>query len=205
MPKPVPVNILAEDILCEYLARKLLLSFSDRFTIGVSYLGNGFGYIKDRLPGFNRASRGMPLFAIADLVEDCAPKQVDEWLHDVRERNFVFRIAVKESEAWILADKEGFSGFLGISRNLIPDNADIIVDPKRSLINLARKSVRRNLREAIVPRPHSTAEIGPDYNGRLSEFVEKSWDPYRASHNSSSLNRAIKALENFNPLVEISD
>jgi hypothetical protein len=201
--EPIPVNILAEDTICEYLARKLLLLFVDRFSIGVSYPGNGFGYIKKNLDGFNRASDGVPFFAIADLVGNCPVTQISQWLPHGQNRNMLFRIVVKESEAWILADKEGFSSFLGISRQLIPDNVDNIFDPKSCLINLVRRSRRRNLREALVPRPNTTAEIGPDYNARLSEFVIKSWDPNRAAQNSSSLKRAISALKEFSPIIEV--
>jgi hypothetical protein len=203
--QPLPVNILAEDTICEYLARKLLSLFVERFSIGVVYPGNGFGYIKNHLDGFNKASKGIPLFAIADLVGDCPVTQINQWLPYGIERNLLFRIAVKESEAWILADKEGFSSFLGINRKLMPDDVDNILDPKRTLINLARRSIRRNLRDSLVPRPNTDAEIGPDYNSRLSEFVLNRWDPYRASQNSSSLNRAISALKKFNPIIEYSD
>lgn len=201
--EPLPVNILAEDIICEYLAKKLLLLFADRFSIGVTYFGNGYGYIKDKLDGFNRASKGVPLFAIADLVGNCPKIQVDQWLPHGRHRNLIFRIAIKESEAWILADKQAFSSFLGISSNLIPDDVENIFNAKKCLIDLASRSRNRNLREALIPQPHTTAETGPDYNARLSEFVEKLWDPRRASHNSSSLERAINALNEFAPLIEI--
>jgi hypothetical protein len=201
--KPLPVNILAEDTICEYLAKKLISLFVDRFTIGVTYFGNGYGYIKDKLDGFNRASKGVPLFAIADLVGNCPKTQIDQWLPHGRQRNLLFRIAIKESEAWILADKQAFSSFLGISSNLIPDDVDNIVDPKKYLVNLASRSRNRNLRDALIPQPHTTAETGPDYNARLSEFVEKLWDPGRASFNSPSLKRAIKALNEFEPIIEI--
>ena len=47
----------------------------------------------------------------------------------------------------------------------IPDE---IENPKQFLMQLAAKSRKREVREAIVPSPGSTASIGPDYNGKLN-------------------------------------
>jgi hypothetical protein len=201
----IPINILAEDSLCEHLAKKLISLNSHKFSVGVSYLGNGYGYIKNNIKGFNNASRGIPIFAITDLVGICPREQIGHWLPHGCKRNFLFRIAVKESEAWILADKVGFSTFLGIRIGLIPDDADNIYDPKRCLVNLAARSRKRTLHDALVPRPNTTAVIGPDYNYRMMEFVETIWDPLRASHNSSSLNKAILRLSEFDPKIEIDE
>jgi hypothetical protein len=97
---------------------------------------------------------------------------------------------------------EAFAEFLGISVDLIPGDADRIPDPKQLLINLAKKSRKRKLREAIVPEPNSTAKIGKDYNGQLIEFVNESWQVASAQTNSPSLERAMNALINFQPTWE---
>jgi hypothetical protein len=203
--KAIPINILAEDSLCEYLARRLISLNIEKFSVGVSYLGHGFGYIQNNIQGFNNASRGIPIIAITDLVEECPAMQVQRWLPHGINRNFLFRIAVKESEAWILADKIGVSKFLGIRKELIPDNVDNIGDPKQFLVNLAKGSRYKELRGALVPRPNTTAKIGPEYNSRLSEFVENLWNPDRASQNSHSLTKAIVRIMNFDPLVEFEN
>jgi hypothetical protein len=199
----VTVNILAEDNLCEALARRLLLEHSDRFFIGVTFAAGGYTYIKDKLAGYNRAAVGVPLFVLTDLVGDCPVSQIKSWLPHGHHNNLIFRIAVKESEAWILADTEGFSRFLGISMSLMPTNIENISDPKQFLINLAARSRRRTLREALVPKPRSTSLVGPDYNSPLTEFIEHTWNPHEAARNSQSLNRTIKCLENYHPsLIE---
>ena len=193
----VPVNLVVEDVLSEAVLRRILRESSTRFYIGSCYGKTGFGYIKKRIAGFNRASRGTPFFVLSDLEETCSPKQIREWLSQPMSPNLIFRIAVKEVESWVLADRVGFSSFLGTRSELIPANVDTIDDPKQFLIKLARKSRRRALREAIVPKPHSTARIGPDYNGQLSYFVQDFWNLPEATENSRSLKRAVVAINDF--------
>jgi hypothetical protein len=76
---------------------------------------------------------------------------------------------------------------------------DQIPDPKQSLVNLARRSRRRTLRESIVPRRGSTAPQGPDYNGCLGDFVRNHWNRDSAVGRSPSLGRASGRLMAFEP------
>jgi hypothetical protein len=99
-----------------------------------------------------------------------------------------------------LADRSGFAYFLNIKKELIPENVDGINDPKQLVINLARRSRKRSLREAIVPIPDSTARVGPDYNGQLSSFVLDAWNIQEAIRYSDSLRRAVNAINNFQPI-----
>ena len=110
-----------------------------------------------------------------------------------------FHVAVREVEAWLLADRVGFAGFLGARRELVPLNADAIEDPKACLINLARRSPRRDLRADIVPPPGSTRQIGPNYNGRMISFVKDRWDISAAKQSSPSLLRTVNAIGRFIP------
>ena len=107
---------------------------------------------------------------------------------------------VREVESWVLADRDRFARFIGIRKTLVPVNVDAIDDPKSCLINLARKSRKRNLREDIVSSEGSAAKQGPDYKGRLMSFVEGFWNPYDAMHNSPGLERMMKVVEDFQPV-----
>jgi hypothetical protein len=82
---------------------------------------------------------------------------------------------------------------------VIPLQPDQIADPKQSLVNLARRSRRRTLRESIVPRKGSTAVQGPDYNGCLGDFVRNHWNSNAALERSPSLDRAWRRLMVFEP------
>lgn len=51
-----------------------------------------------------------------------------------------FRIAVREVEAWLLADAEQAAGFLAVPLARIPAEPETLPDPKATLIALAGRS-----------------------------------------------------------------
>lgn len=201
MSGPIPVNLVVEDLLSEAVALKILGESSQSFAVGTRYRGlQGSGYIRKKLTGFNRAARATPFLVLTDLDRTtCPPQLLQAWFSEPASKNLIFRIAVREVEAWLLAHRDGIATFLGIHKELIPSNVESIENPKEVLITLARKSKRRDIREDIVPPAVSTSQQGPNYNGRLIRFVEESWNPLRAMQNSESLNRAIKSLNSFTP------
>lgn len=200
MTVTVPINLAVEDPLSETVLRRIIEQEpKHRFAIGNCYCRGGYGYLKRTLQGFNNAAKGTPFLVLSDLQAPCPPIQVETWLPVPAHPNLLFRIAVKEVESWLLADRTGFASFLGVSKNLIPKNTDKIDHPKKYVIRLARKSRRRILREGIVPKANSTATIGPDYNGILSHFVNDIWNITEAVETSESLQRAVDAINKFQP------
>jgi len=198
----IPINLVFEDVLSEAVLKQMLKQSQRPFLVG-DCLKRGNDQIQKKISGFNNAAKGMPYLVLTDLDNaDCPLVILSEWLTQPKHPNLLFRIAVKEVEAWLLAHREAFAKFLGISVDLIPGDADRIPDPKLLLINLARRSRKRKLREAIVPERNSTAKIGKDYNRPLIEFVNKSWQVASAQTNSPSLKRAMNALINFQPTWE---
>lgn len=199
----IPISLAVEDALSEAVLKEMLKQSQRPFMIGTCLNRGGYGYIKKIIPGLNHAARGMPYLVLTDLDNtECPLALISEWLPQPKHPNLIFRVAVKEVEAWLLADREAFADFIGISVNLIPYDVDAIADPKQMLINLVRKSKKRNIRDAIVPAPNSTAKIGKDYNGQLIQFVQQNWQVESALANSRSLERAINALMNFEPIWE---
>ncbi|MEG4391429.1 hypothetical protein [Microcoleus sp. BROC3] len=199
----IPINLVFEDALSEAVLKQMLKQSQRPFSVGQCLNQRGYGKIKKIISGLNYAAKGMPYLVLTDLDNaECPLVIISEWLTQPKHPNLLFRIAVKEVEAWLLAHREGFAQFLGISVDLIPGDADRIPDPKQLLINLAKKSKKRNLREAIVPDRNSTAKIGKDYNGQLIHFVNQSWQVASAQTNSPSLERAMNALMNFQPTWE---
>jgi len=197
----IPINFACEDDLSEFAMTKLVNSFGSKYYIGNLFNGGGFGYLKKNINGFNEASIATPFFVLTDLDDSICPiNLINEWLKHPRKPNLIFRVAVREVEAWILADIEGFSHFLGISPTHFPPDPETIADPKALLINLARRSRKRDVREDIVP-VNANAKVGPDYNGRLMEFVLGDWDISRAKGRSLSLRRAANCLEKFNYII----
>lgn len=201
METPFPVNLAVEDELSEAALRKLLAQSRPGFAIGFVYRRGGFGYLRRTIAGFNQAAVGTPSVVLTDLDRGlCAPALISEWLPQPRHPNLVFRVAVRSVEAWLMGDRAGLAGFLGIAERLVPRDVDGLKDPKAALIRLATHSKRRDRRDAIVPREGSTARIGPDYNGCLSQFVTENWQPGQAADSSPSLKRALNRLRDFRPV-----
>ncbi|MDR0301769.1 MAG: DUF4276 family protein [Treponema sp.] len=157
---------------------------------------NGKGKIKKQINAYNNAAQYGYYFVIADLDDDyeCAALLVKDWLSNTRSDQLSFRVAVHEIESWLLADRENFAAFLSISQALIPLEPDKEKDPKNTIISLAKKSRKREIREAIVP-VDSYASIGPGYNYQLKDFIQNLWNIESARKNSPSLNSAIESLE----------
>ncbi|HNW98528.1 MAG TPA: DUF4276 family protein [Bacteroidales bacterium] len=194
---PIPLNLVFEDQISEFVMRKLAAICDDKFFISYSYYEEGFGYIKKNIDGFNEASKGCAFFVLTDLDKtDCAPTLIKNWLNKKVHNNLIFRVAVREVEAWLLADIEGFSEYTGISIANFYDNPEKIDDPKIELFRLIKKCRKREIREDILPKDEY-AKIGPNYNERLGEFVFKYWNVERAAKRSISLKKALSHLSRF--------
>lgn len=205
MTEEIPVNLAYEDdlsleILLRLLESSGVRSSDRRFSVGNRFHGRGYGFLKRNIVGFNKASRGMPYLILTDLDDaKCAPSLINAWLPQPQNTNLIFRIAVREVESWLLADDIGLSRFLGVARDKLPGNPDDLLDPKAALINLARASRKRDLRADIIPKQGSTAKQGPAYNECLIPFVRDTWNPEKARRHSHSLEKALRALETFEP------
>jgi hypothetical protein len=197
---PIPINIAVEDLLSEAVAKRLLDDSGRNFSIGVVFNRGGNGYLRKTVPGWNNAAKSIPFFLLTDLDTDaCASALMASWLPDSVHHNLIFRVAVREVESWLLADRTSFSNFLGVSKNQLTEWPDELPDAKSTLVKLASKSRRTQLKTRIVPRPNSTAKQGHDYNGCLCEFVMTKWSPSEAALNSPSLYRCRQRLAEFQP------
>jgi hypothetical protein len=176
-----------------------IAAINGSYCIGTCYGKSGYGYLKKTANGFNNAAKGTPFIVLCDLEDECAPSLITNWLIKPKHPNLIFRVAVREVEAWLLADAEGISSYLGVSQSKVPGNVDNIEDPKGGIIELAKRSRKPQLRLGIVPIAGSSAQVGPDYNGLLSVFVKTKWNIDRACSNSNSLRRAVKAITSFVP------
>lgn len=203
MTSSIAVILAVEDRLSEFVLRRVLQYTERPFLVSACYGKQGAGYLRKRVSGFNRAAKGTALLILTDLDKcECAPALKQEWLQAPENHNLLFRVAVREIESWIMADRQGLARFLVVSRTLLPREVETLPDPKRTLIDLAGHSRNRSIREDIVPPSGSTAKVGPDYNGRLGAFVMRQWDVAAARKACDSLNRALRALENFRPRYE---
>jgi hypothetical protein len=176
MTNSIYLNLAVEDLLSEVVLKTIIKQSGRNIEINTCYNKGGYSELKRKISAFNNAAKITPFLVLTDLDQNLCPSAIiQEWLKQPQHPNLLFRIAVKEVEAWVLADRERFAKFLGIKVQLIPVNVDLIPDPKTVLINLVRKSKNREIRDAIIPRTGSTAKVGPDYNNKLADFVINHW------------------------------
>lgn len=200
MTAPIPLNLAFEDALTESLTFKILRTIPTKYATLTIYNRGGNGYLRRTVNGFNNAARGTPFLVGTDLDEyGCPPALIDDWLTSAKHHNLLVRVAVREAEAWVLADRHRFADFLGINARNVPEDAESLPNPKEALIQLARTSRKKQLRDDICPPINSTRRVGPNYNARLGAFVRASWDPTVARQNSNSLDRTIARLIAFRP------
>ncbi len=185
-----------EGVVDEAVLRRLLTQVGA--LAGPIYGKQGKQHLRQRLNGYNQAAGFSPWVILIDLDQDapCAPPLRDSWL-PTPAPYLCFRIAVHEVEAWLMADREQLARFFSIARSRIPQDPEAVDDPKRTMVELAKYSRRRAVREDMVPRPQSGREVGPAYSARLIEFIEAAssgWRPDVAAKSSDSLARCLRCL-----------
>jgi len=189
------IGIATEDILSEAVVEKILESAPIDFNVVWKQRKQGFGYLKKNIRKFNEIANIYPVMLVTDLDQSsCAFELMTNWLNTPKNPNFLFRVAVREVESWLLADRAAMARFLNISIVNCPDSPDDILDPKQVLLNLVKKSRRREIKQDMLPVKGALSPVGLGYNVRLSEFVRNYWVVNRAIEKSDSLNRAWKSV-----------
>lgn len=146
---------------------------------------------------YNQAAKHIgPVFGLADLeANPCPSGLLITHLRRGRSKDFVLRIAEPMLESWLLADSAAIADFLKVPEKMIPANPETLPHPKRTVVDVARKSKSREVREDIVPKQGSSGVVGPGYTPMMSEFIEKHWRPLEAVAKSESLRKAIAAIK----------
>ena len=194
------VILAIEDRLSEAVCERILESRGINVSQRIGFKGKD--YLKNKVNSLNQTAQGFPVFMLTDLdsPESCPPRLIQSWIKRNQNPQFFLRVAVMEVESWILADRQGIANFLTIPKYRIPQNTDVIPQPKEFLVSLARLSRRRRVLEEIVPAPGATSQVGPEYNSRLVHFVHNRWNIEVAALISKSLNRTLARLSNFDRL-----
>ncbi|MER2599031.1 MAG: hypothetical protein ABTQ73_05885 [Caldilineales bacterium] len=199
------IDGLIEGILDELVVRRVLEYTGHR--LGTVFGKRGSIHLLQKMGGFNiKAQYGTPILALVDFLDtklSCPPEVLNVWLPN-RSQRFVLRVVVNEIESWLLADAVSLAKFLGIAANAIPEQVETLPDPKQVLINLARRSRSKKLREALIPSQGSSAVIGPGYNDVMGEFISQYWNIDVARHYASSLDRCLAHLTGFTDSIDYS-
>lgn len=190
------VVIVGEDKLCCVLAEAIILQSNKGATIQQRTITNGCAPFRAIIEKMNVVANSvMPVIMLADADQaPCVVTQRNAWMPAHPSPRLALRLAVRETEAWVLADHEGLSAFAQLSPALMNRTPDLIMDPKQELLRLIRKSKRRDLRDEMLPRKGSSSPIGLGYNMHLTQFVQEFWSADRAAERSPSLSRSIPRI-----------
>lgn len=185
------VALATEDVLSEAVGKRLLIDAGYHIDPSPILRKNGFGYLRSKMDSWCEMAQRKPILLITDL--DTASCPVDlraAWIGNRKPtENLVLRIAVREIEAWLMADHLAFRTLIG-NRGTLSPNPDLLPDPKQSLLRLVERQASREIREDMVANASAIASQGIGYNYRLSQFVATVWNPERAGMRSKSLQKA---------------
>jgi hypothetical protein len=162
----------------------------------------GYGTLKAKAANYDQmGSKGLPVLMLTDLDADpCPTGKIVAWLRRTPSKGFLFRICVREIEAWLLADREAMAQFLRVKLATLPLAPESLPDPKAKLITLAQNAPRK-IRVGLTPV--GRAAIGPDYNELLVPFIAESWSIERAVKHAPSLARARERIHELATAVAV--
>lgn len=188
-----PLSLATEGFDDDAVARKICASLG--ISVGHSYPACGKSKLDPKIRAYNQAAAFAPWLVLRDLDADApCPGALCRQLVENPADQMVLRIPVRAIESWLLADAGSMAAFLEIALSLLPGDPETLSNPKRELVNLARRSRSKNIRISMVPPEGFSVSIGPEYTTRLVEYARLYWDPLRAAVRSESLRRCLAAL-----------
>lgn len=163
---------------------------------------NGKKTLEKNLEKYNQVARRFPVIVLIDLdQEPCPVAYLQQISPPEKQPQLIIRIAVRELEAWLFADRENFAKFINAPVNKIPYPPDECPQPKEAILNLVKQHAKnKKLRGDILPEDGTTNKPGRAYGDRLFEFAMKHWHIPTARQHSPSLDKALQAVERL--LVE---
>lgn len=152
-----------------------------------------------RIATYNQAAQHAPWLAVRDLDDDAngCPVDLRRSLVPVARQSprFALRIAERSLEAWLMADRDKFASFFGVSPSLVPLTPEHEASPKRTVVNLCRKSRSSSVRRGMVPPTGTPRLVGPEYTSFISEFAADHWRPEIARESAPSLERTLLEID----------
>ena len=169
--------------------------------LGTIYGKRGSLYIRQKASAFQHLSTEysgvLVLTDFRDSGEACVPAALEEYIHKRTPSlpgTFLLRFAVNEIESWLLADRIGIARYLGIALSRVPLQPEKEQFPKRTLVNLAGFSRKKQIRNGFAPPLGHHAEVGPEYLSLLQGFITNIWDIEVAMSHANSLERCVRRL-----------
>lgn len=196
------IHLVVEDELTFHVTQSVFhFALPEQKFKFIEMIKGGKGKIKTKLAEYNRSAKKLSFCLVIDLDDnECAPSLIDQWFKFAKNERLFFRVAVKEIEAWVLADYKNFSKFLNVSPDVIKKKipnleADNILDPKETLLQITNAKSKIARKENIVFVSEGKFYQGSAYNSEMSNFIHSFWNVKFAAQNSNSLQKAIKAIQ----------
>lgn len=145
------------------------------------------------VPNYNQAALHAPWVVFRDSDTECPVELVARLTADIGELSpsFLLRIAHPMTEAWLLADRDGFADYFKVRRHDLPVSPETLPHPKQAVLSLCAGSRSRDIRHDVVTKEGKT---GPLYVQRINEFAKTRWSVESASAISDSLRRAVDRI-----------
>lgn len=197
-----PVAIATEDELSEAVALRLVAENVELDCITHKLRKGGFGYLRSRMESWCQMSEHQVMLVLTDLDKaKCLVEMRDEWLgRNNSSKNLVFRIVVREIEAWVLSDHKATRNLIG-TKGVLPFCPDDLIDPKQTLLSLVKGAPKVIRDDLLRVGSGGVLAQGLGYNARLVPWIKSEWDPARAAERSPSLARTRirlrEAITNF--------
>lgn len=204
----IEVFISGEDAVTIAVIKRLMAYVSPRFVVLRCIPARG-GEVKNKVLESNALSVDFPVIMLMDLDEGCAPELKKKLLQDKgQNRHFIMNICVDEAEAWLMADRKGFSTYFGIDIARMPvpkmqkqggrkEQLEMYFKMKSSLVfthQLALSSKKKEIRQKVGVTDPNGPKKGKEYNDAVVPFIENNWDIDSAISNSDSLQRMVRRL-----------
>jgi hypothetical protein len=169
-----------------------------QLSFGAVYEMGGKRRLDNKLAGYCSAARFGPWIVQRDLDDDasCAPELARRLAPD-QPPGLCFIVAVRQIEAWLLADRQGIADHLKVAQRRIPEQPELLADSKLAMIELARQSRSREIRSDMIPSPGSGRKVGPGYTATIQSFVQSAWDFRRAVEAAPSLSTFVSRLRQY--------
>jgi hypothetical protein len=191
----IDIAIATEDELSEAVLLRLIRDIRVPHRVTHRLRKNGNGYLRSKMDNWRQMAAHQVMVVLTDLDNaNCLLAFRNEWLGHVEPpEKMLFRIAVREVEAWLLADRVAMRQLIG-TRGVLPRAPDELADPKQVLLKLA-SAAPRLVRDDLVRRVDGNLLQGLGYNAHLVSWVNATWCPVRAIELSPSLERARLRLQ----------
>jgi hypothetical protein len=163
-------------------------------TVTNVFVAGGKTRLDPKITKYNQAARQSSWIVFRDSDGRCPARLRAEIAAKITawSPNFLLRIAHSMTEAWLLADRDGFADFFRVKVGQVPADPESLPHAKQEVLRLCEHSKVRTIRQDMV---RSTGETGPLYTVRINEFAATRWDVGAAAANSDSLARAIRSIQ----------